>query len=225
MKIGVVGAATVGMTLATKFATAGHDVLVANSRGPQSLTAPLADEGSAVKPASVAEAFARDVVFLAIPWLRVSEVLTPDISWDGRILVDTTNIFVSYAPDYRVDDLRGSSGSEVVARLAPSARVVKAFNTLPFKVMFAATPANLKRVLFIAGDENEAVSTVSALIRQIGLYPVALGPLAIAGRQMELSGPLSSLELLTPAKRVHHERAISMVDASIAAFRPSHDLP
>lgn len=199
MKIGILGSATVGMTLATGFAAVGHDVFIANSRGPESLVARLEQANTAAKAASVSEALARDVVFLAVPWLKVPKLLTPNISWDGRILVDTTNIFVSYAPDFRIDDLKGDSGSELVARLAPSARVVKAFNTLPFKVMFAPTPASVKRVLFIAGDEGEAVSTVASLIEELGLHPVALGRLAGAGRQMELGGPLSSLELLTPA--------------------------
>lgn len=199
MKIGIVGSAAVGLTLASKFAAGGHDVLIANSRGPQSLAARLAEDGSAAKPATVSQALAGEVVFLAVPWLKVPEVLRPDIAWDGRILVDTTNIFLSYAPDYRVDDLKGDSGSEIIARLAPSARVVKAFNTLPFRVMFAPTPPNQKRVLFVAGDDSAAVATVSTLIEQLGLHPVALGPLAVAGRQMELRGPLSSLELLTPA--------------------------
>ncbi|WP_454825764.1 NADPH-dependent F420 reductase [Paraburkholderia xenovorans] len=199
MKIGILGSATVGMTLATGFAAVGHDVFIANSRGPESLVARLEQANTAAKAASVSEALARDVVFLAVPWLKVPKLLTPNISWDGRILVDTTNIFVSYAPDFRIDDLKGDSGSELVARLAPSARVVKAFNTLPFKVMFAPTPASVKRVLFIAGDEGEAVSTVASLIEELGLHPVALGRRAGAGRQMELGGPLSSLELLTPA--------------------------
>ncbi len=199
MKIGIVGAATVGMALATKFAAADHDVLIANSRGPQSLAAPLAEARTTAKAASVSEALACDVVFLAVPWLKVSEVLRPDMAWGGRILVDATNIFVSYAPNFRIDDLKGDSGSEVIARLAPSARVVKAFNTLPFKVIFAPTPAGLKRVLFVAGDDGEAVSTVSALIKGLGLHPVALGRLAEAGRQMELGGPVNLLELLTPA--------------------------
>ncbi len=199
MKIGVLGAATVGMTLATRFAAGGHDVLIANSRGPESLAASLAEAGSLAKPAAVSEALACDVVFLAVPWLKVRAVLGPDIAWDGRILVDTTNIFLSYAPDYRVDDLKGDSGSVIVAKLAPSARVVKAFNTLPFNRMFAQTPAGFERVIFVAGDESEAVSTVSDLIREIGLHPVALGHLAEAGRQMEVGGPLSALELLTPA--------------------------
>ncbi|MDE1174728.1 MAG: NAD(P)-binding domain-containing protein [Parvibaculaceae bacterium] len=200
MKIGILGAATVGLTLATKFAVAGNDVVIANSRGPESLAAAIAEAGSGARAATVAQAVACDVVFLAVPWLKVPDVLTPDIAWDGRVLVDVTNIFESTAPNYRVADLKGDSGSEIVARLAPGAKVVKAFNTLPFKVIFAPTPANLKRVLFVAGDDGEAVSTVSSLIGELGLHPVALGSNAVAGRLMELGGPLSSLELLTPAQ-------------------------
>jgi predicted dinucleotide-binding enzyme len=52
------------------------------------------------------------------------------ISWNGCNLLDTTNIFLSYGPDFRIDDLKGDPGSEIIARLAPSARVVKAFNTM-----------------------------------------------------------------------------------------------
>ncbi len=201
MKIGIIGAAKVGMTLASRFAARGHDVLVANSRGPQSLSARLNEFDVHLSAASVLEVLTSEIVVLALPWLKVRDVLTPDIGWDGRILIDATNVFVSYAPDYRRDDLHGDSGSEIIARLAPDARVVKAFNTLPFDVMFAPTPAGLKRVLFIAGDDAHAVSTTAELITEVGLHPIALGPLASAGRQMELGGPLSTVELLAPAKK------------------------
>jgi predicted dinucleotide-binding enzyme len=85
------------------------------------------------------------------------------VRWDGRILVDATNIFKSYAPDYQRDDLGGDSGSETIARLAPQARVVKAFNTLPIATMFAEAPAGMKRVLFLAGDDDHSKLTVGGL--------------------------------------------------------------
>jgi predicted dinucleotide-binding enzyme len=122
------------------------------------------------------------------------------MDWNGRILVDTTNIFTSYAPDFQVDDLKGDSGSEIVARLAPSARVVKAFNTVPFVTMSIAQPAGTRRVLVVAGDDAAAASTVANLIRDVWLHPIVLGRLASAGRQMELGGIFSGLELFTPAK-------------------------
>ena len=129
-------------------------------------------------------------------------VLPPDIPWHGRILVDTMNIFTTYAPEFLADDLKGDSGSEIVARLAPSAHVVKAFNTLPFAKMFAPLPSGLERVLFVAGDHAAAVATVAGLISELGLHPIAIGSLASAGRQMELGGPFSGLELFAPAKQV-----------------------
>ncbi len=198
MKIGILGAAIVGLTLADKLGAAGHEVKIANSGDRENLAEVLMETGTPAKAAAASEVLASDVVFLALPWSKVSEVLMPDIAWNGRILVDATNIFASYGPDRRIADLGDDSGSEIVTRLAPSARVVKAFNTLPFSVMFATTPPNTRRVLFVAGDDRQAVATVSSLIGELGLHPVPLGSLATAGRQMELGGPLSSLELLAP---------------------------
>lgn len=67
MKIGIVGAATVGATLAAKFEAGDYVVFIANNGSPQRSTKHLADEGSTAKPASVAEALASDVVFLSGP--------------------------------------------------------------------------------------------------------------------------------------------------------------
>lgn len=199
MKIGIIGASTVGITLATQLISVGHNVLVANSRGPESLKDQLADIDSRLIAASVSEASNCDVVFLAVPWLKVKDILTPDHDWQGRILVDTTNIFISYAPDFQVDDLGGDSGSEIVSRLAPSARTVKAFNTLPFEKIFKPHDSQFKRVLFLAGDDSSAVEKVAQLIAELELCPIPLGSLAIAGRLMELKGPLSGLELFSPS--------------------------
>lgn len=198
MRIGIIGAGRVGMTLAARFANVGHDVLVANSRGPESLRERLAEADARLSPASVAEACGCDLILLAVPWTKIGEALPKGLDWGGRILVDATNIFLSYEPDFRVDDLNGDSGSEVVSRLARSARTVKAFNTLPIETMFAPIAAGFRRVLFLAGDDPSAVEAVEKLVTELGLHPVPLGSLATAGRQMELNGPLSGLELLTP---------------------------
>lgn len=201
MRIGVIGSASVGWELGTRFASAGHEVLITNSRGPQSLKDRIAGAGVSMTAAPMPEAMASEAVLLALPWTKVREVLTPDIAWNGRILIDATNIFLSYAPDYRRDDLGDDFGSEIIARLAPGARVVKAFNTLPISTMFAPLPAGgLKRALFIAGDDQPALDAISRLVADAGLAPVAAGTLAIAGRQMELGGGLSLLELFAAEK-------------------------
>lgn len=196
MKIGILGAATVGQFLARHIAAAGHDVILSNSRGPETLRALVAQLGDGVTAGPVAEALASPLVILGVPWTKIRNVLTPDIAWNGRILVDATNIFTSYAPDFKIDDLGDDSGSEIVARLAPSARVVKAFNTLPIETMFSAPPGDhFRRVLFVASDDDEAGAAVRQLVSDIGLHPVAMGSLAAGGRLMQLGGPLSGLEL------------------------------
>jgi len=200
LKIGIIGAHIVGMRLAKEFAGAGHDIVVTNSRGPESVRAKLKETAAsaAIAPSTMAEVLACELVVLAAPWVKREEVLDPAHNWNGRILLDTTNIYLSYPPHYRVDDLQGDSGSEIIARLAPTARVVKAFNTLDFGVMFSPVPEGLKRVLFVAGDDESATAMVCKLIEEIGFHPVALGTLATGGRLMDLEKPLSLLNVLRP---------------------------
>ncbi len=201
MKIGILGTGKVGVTLASKYAAAGHEVLVANSRGPESVLGVVSKIAESVTAATASEVVRCELVLLAVPWLKVPDVLSPSLTWEGRILVDTTNIYASYKQDLVVANLHGDFGSEIVARLAPDAHVVKAFNTLPFDVMFSPTPANMKRVLFIAGDDQAALKTIADLVAQVGLHPVAAGELAVAGRQMELGGPFSGLELFAAVRQ------------------------
>ena len=202
MKVGIIGAGTVGTTLGEHFAAAGHEVLITNSRGPESLPEKLAEMSKPLKPVTFEELVEQaEVFFLALPWRNIRDVLRSDVDWRGRVVVDATNIILSFSPDFVVDDLKGDSGSQIVARLAPSARVVKAFNTLPFGTMFAPTPTGFRRVLFVAGDDPNAVSAVADLIDEIGFQSVAIGELATAGRQMELGGVFSRLELFAAEAR------------------------
>ncbi len=127
----------------------------------------------------LAEAIQCPVVILAMPWTRIEEALKSVGGWQDRILIDATDISLSYAPDFAVDDLGEDSGSEIVARLAPDSRVVKAFNTLPIEDMFAPLPSqDLRRVLFVAGGDEAAVDSVQQMVSDIGLHPVALGALS-----------------------------------------------
>jgi predicted dinucleotide-binding enzyme len=197
-KIGIIGSSEIGWTLAVKWAAQGHRVLISNRRGPASLLEPVAQAGVPLTAATVEEAISCEVVLLAVPWIQIPQVLRADLSWNDRILIDPSNIFTSYAPDYTVADLGDDSGSEIIARLAPGARVVKALNTLPASTMFAPPPeAGLTRVSLIAGDDPEALATVETLVKDAGLAPLIAGSLAMAGRQLELRGAFSLVELFT----------------------------
>jgi 8-hydroxy-5-deazaflavin:NADPH oxidoreductase len=195
MNLGILGAGPVGFELATRYAAAGHDVRVANRRGPESVAAIFAACQHSITPSTVAEVVECEVVFLATPWSNVQDVLRPEISWGGRILVDATNVYSQYKTELIVADLKGDYGSEIIARLAPDALIIKAFNTLPFNLMFAPPPPGFRKVLFVAGDDQSAVNTIIALIRELELHPVHVGELSKTGRQMQLGGFLSGLEL------------------------------
>ena len=125
MQIGILGAGHVGLAVGRRVIGAGHRVKLSSARGAQALT-PVA-RGIGAEAASVSEAAAADLVLLAVPWPAVADTLDPLPDWQGRILIDATNPFVTIDP-LELADLEGQSASVIVAEHAPGARVVKAFN-------------------------------------------------------------------------------------------------
>ena len=95
-------------------------VVIANSRGPESLAAVASEVGASA--GTVGEAAGAGIVVIAVPWDRVPQAVQ-GIDWDGRTVIDATN-------DWAADDLNGRTSSEVVAQFVAGARVVKALNTL-----------------------------------------------------------------------------------------------
>ncbi|MDP4510089.1 NAD(P)-binding domain-containing protein [Nonomuraea sp. G32] len=198
MTIGIIGAGAIGQALAGRLVAAGQQVLISSSRGPDSLHDLVHAFGSHLKPASVREAAAEDIVIIAVPWRQLPmAVKAADVAhWGGRIVIDTTNPLGP--PDFKVADLGGRTSSEVVADLVPGARVVKAFNTLTPAVLGAdpRTPAG-RRVIFLSGDDAGANDRIAHLIQHAGWAAIDLGPLAIGGRLQQFpGGPLPTLRLL-----------------------------
>lgn len=196
MKIGMIGAAGISQAAARLFRRAGAEVVLSNSRGPASLKALVETLGPGVSAGTVADAVAADIVFLGIPWRSTAEFLPTLPPMDGRILIDATNAFASYAPDFRRAELGGRTSSEIIADLVPSAKIVKAFNTLPARFIEEPPLGSGKRVLFISGDHQDANLAVASLIDGAGFEPVVLGGLTEGGRMQQLDGPLSGLRLL-----------------------------
>ena len=121
--------------------------------------------------------------------------------WNGRILIDATNPFLTPQHLNVLDDLRGRISSEIVADLAPGARVVKAFNTM-FASKLAEGPrtrAATRRVLFVSGDDAAAKTTVTTLIESFGFATIDLGDLRVGGRmQQAKTAPLAGPDFLLP---------------------------
>ncbi|GAB3390658.1 NADPH-dependent F420 reductase [Azotobacter armeniacus] len=196
MNIGIIGAGAIGSAIARGLTRAGIPASIANSRGPQSLAALVAELGPRISAVSVEEAARADLVFLAVNWSKIPAAVEELGPWNGRIVIDTNNPIE--APLFRPFELGGRTSSEVVAGLLPGAQVVKAFNHLRPELLSADPQAEGgRRVLFFSGDDARAKAKVARLIEQLGFFGVDLGSLAAGGRLAQFpGGPLPALNLV-----------------------------
>jgi 8-hydroxy-5-deazaflavin:NADPH oxidoreductase len=185
----IVGTGNIGSALARLFGRAGLEVYIANTRGPRTITELAANAGPSVIPVSLADALARDVIFLAIPFPAVEQLGKELPDWTGKTIVDTTN--AHYAPNAAKDILNGRLSSHYVAEVLPGARVVKAFNQLPAETLAAPVPpAQGRRVVFISSDFPESSARIAQLADALGLSAVELGRIGDGGRLIEVPNAL-----------------------------------
>ena len=180
MKIGIIGSGNVGSALGKIWGKNGHKIRF-SSRNPEKLKAlaeSIGNNASYSLPKEAAEF--GEIIALAVPWMQAESALKSAGSLNGKILIDCTN---PLKPDYSGLAVGcTTSAAEVVASLAPGAKVVKAFHTT-----FAALMHSESRTFgdnnptgFYCGDDALAKAVVSNLIRETGLEPVDAGPLSNA---------------------------------------------
>ena len=187
--VGIIGAGRIGRAMTQIALRAGREVVIANSRGPESLSTVVAGLGDGVSAGTVREAAAADIVVVAVMWPDVPQAVE-GLDWEGRIVIDPTN-------DFDPSDLHGRTSSEVVADLVAPARVVKAGNTVGASVL-GADPhqAGGQRVVFMSGDDAEAKSDVGAIFEGAGFFLVDLGGLREGGRMQQVGAPLAGHNLI-----------------------------
>jgi predicted dinucleotide-binding enzyme len=189
MDVGIIGAGRLGQAMARTALRAGRDVVIANSRGPESLTSVVSTLGEGVSAGTVDEAAAAGIVVIAVPWDRLPEAVQ-GLDWNGQVVIDATN-------DWAADDLQGRTSSELVADLVAGARVVKAANTLGAEVLGSdPNEAGGRRVIFVSGDDADAKAQVVALFQDAGFAAIDLGDLATGGAMQEIHHPLAGLNLI-----------------------------
>jgi 8-hydroxy-5-deazaflavin:NADPH oxidoreductase len=194
LNIGVVGSGNIGSNVAKLFANAGHEVVVSNSRGPESLVSLVEEIGPQVRAATVEEAADfGEVVLVAMPFFAYETLPADQLS--GKVVVDAMNYYAGRDGEV---EFNGLSSSEAVARHLPGSRVVKAFNTMYYETLRSegrpSAPVEERLVLFVAGDDEETKSIVSHLIEEIGFTPVDAGSLS-EGRKQEPGSPIYNVPM------------------------------
>jgi 8-hydroxy-5-deazaflavin:NADPH oxidoreductase len=188
-RVGIIGAGRIGQAMGKTALRAGRRVVIANSRGPQSLTSVVEGLGEGVTAGTVEDAAAADIVVVAVMWPQVPQAVE-GLDWDGRIVIDPTN-------DFDPSDLDGRTSSEVVADLVAPARVVKAANTLAAPILGSdPSQAGGSRVMFLSGDDAEAKSEIAALFEDAGFFALDLGGLREGGRMQQVGAPLAGHNLI-----------------------------
>lgn len=201
MRIGIIGAGSVGGTLGRGLANAGHAVTFGVRDPGDAKHAPLASGGSTV--AGVREAVERsELVIVATPWAAAQAAVESAGDLGGRVLVDATN---PIGPGFKLTHGHTDSGAEQVARWAKNARVVKAFNTVGVEVMANPVFGGAKAAMFIAGDDEAACIAVLGLARDLGFDAYRLGALT----QARLLEPLAMV-WITMAMPLKHGREMAL---------------
>ncbi|WP_367616109.1 NADPH-dependent F420 reductase [Pseudomonas marvdashtae] len=223
MKIGIIGAGNIGATLARKLAACGHEVKLANSRGPQSIQA-LANE-IGVRAVTREEAVSEvDAVILSVPFAEYPDLRqTLRNASEKAVVIDTSNYYPGR--DGAIEDIDSGKPESVWVSEQIGRPVVKAWNavlaaTLADKGQPAGSSTRI--AIPVAGDDTEAEALAQGLVEDTGFTALAAGSLEDSWRQQpgtpayctELTLPELKLALCAADKiKAPHNR-----DALLACF-------
>ena len=184
MSYAIIGFGKIGQALAQAFARKNIEVTVASRRPPEALAPQARAIGPTVFARSPREALEADTIILAVPFGEHHEVAKARSNWKGKTVIDATNTFG--IPPEELDDLPSSA---FVAKAFTGAKLVKGFNHLVAATL-AADPIveGGHRVVFLSGDDEDAIAPVAALAKQLGFAPVKLGELNEGGALVHARG-------------------------------------
>ncbi|TMR89862.1 NADPH-dependent F420 reductase [Nonomuraea basaltis] len=182
--LGLIGSGMIGSALARLAIAAGLDVVLSNSRGPETLSELVAELGEHARAAGPAEAAqAGDLVVATIP-LKAYDRL-PAAALAGKTVIDTMNYYPGRDGDIAELDTGTLTSSALVQRHLAGSHVVKAFNNIDFHRLFTlARPSGApdRSALPVAGDDRTAKAQVTQLLDTLGYDTVDIGTLADSWR-------------------------------------------
>jgi 8-hydroxy-5-deazaflavin:NADPH oxidoreductase len=195
MRIGIIGAGSIGATLARKLTALGHDVMIANSRGPETLAQLAADSGAT--PVALRDvAIGTEVVILAVP-VGALPTLT------GVHLPDTVVDAGNYVPGYRDAPIPALDQGLVESRWTERVLghpVVKAFNTISAESLRRPRRATEAIAAPVAGDDAATKAVVMTLLDNLGFDAFDAGGLDDSWRQQP-GTPVHTADLSLAAAR------------------------
>lgn len=178
--VGLIGAGNIGSTVARLAVAAGHDVVLSNSRGPETLSDLVAELGPQARAATAAEAGAAgDIVVVTVPLKAYRAVPVEPLA--GKVVIDTNNYYPERDGQIAELDDESTTTSELLQAHLPDSHVVKGFNNIYFEhLRTLARPAGdaERSVIAIAGDDDGAKKTVAGFLDSIGYDAHDVGPLA-----------------------------------------------
>lgn len=182
--LGIIGAGHIGSQVARVAVANGYDVVIANSRGPETLADLVAELGPRAKAATAEDAAAAaDVAVVTVPLRAIDKLPAEQLA--GKIVLDTNNYY--FERDGRIEalDKGETTTSELVQRQLPTSKIAKAFNHIfAADITSDGKPAGAadRRALATAGDDPEAVAFVTRFYDQAGFDTVNVGPLSESWR-------------------------------------------
>ncbi len=177
--IGIIGAGHIGSQVARLAVANGYNVVISNSRGPETLSGLIAELGPRARAATAVDAArAGDIALVSVPLKNYRAIPVEPLA--GKMVIDTNNYYPQRDGHMPELDNETTTTSELLQAHLPASKVVKAFNHIYAAALTTdGQPAGTKnrRALAIAGDDHEAKATVTRLLDQFGFDTVDAGPL------------------------------------------------
>nr|WP_081317446.1 NAD(P)-binding domain-containing protein [Microbacterium testaceum] len=182
--VGIIGAGHIGSALAKGFANNGYDVVIANSRGPETLADLVASIGDRARAATAQDAAeAGEFVVVTVPLKAIGEI--PVAPLTGKIVLDTNNYYFERDGHIAALDDKKTTTSQMLQEHLPESVVVKAFNhIMAADILTDGSPAGTenRRALATASDSDEGVALITRVYDEFGFDTVNIGPLSESWR-------------------------------------------
>lgn len=182
--VGIIGAGHIGSALAKGFANNDYDVVIANSRGPETLTDLVTSIGDRAHAATAQDAAeAGEFVIVTVPLKAIGEIPVAPLA--GKIVLDTNNYYFERDGHIAALDDKKTTTSQMLKEHLPESVVVKAFNhIMAADILTDGSPAGTenRRALATASDSDEGVALITRVYDEFGFDTVNIGPLSESWR-------------------------------------------